>query len=356
MLGSRRLAVLGVGCLWLCAASGPRSARAQGEEEAADELAGARATFAEALRDEEAKRYSVALEKFRRVRAVRDTASVEYRIGTCYEGLGQAVDAYRAYREATKRGQDDPRSAEIVAASVDRLHALDKHLASLVLSLPADAPSNTEIRVDDRAVPGESLRESVVLEPGSHVVTAIAPGTAPSRSEIVLPEGAHVSLTVPLGHSAPAPPAASAATSPLPQENALPRGAEASSASSASGGTLRMAGWLAVAGGGALLVAGGVVWFLRENDISKLNRACSQGICPPGSDPGDLTATRNHALTEGPVAGALGVAGAVVLAAGGYLLWQATQNAGGRAKSGAALVVPVVAQRGGGAALVGEFW
>lgn len=357
MLGSRSRAVFGAGCIWLCAASGARTVRAQPEGDASDELAGARATFAEALRDEEAKRFAAALEKFRRVRAVRDTAAVEYRMGTCYEGLGLGVDAYTAYREATRLGKDDPRNAEVVAASADRLHALDKHLASLTLSLPAEAPANTEVRVDDRAIPSASLQDAVVLEPGTHVVTALAPASTPSRSEIVLPEGAHVSLTIPLGRPAPPPPPPTAPVAPsaVPDGSAPSRQGDGSSAPASPGGTLQAAGWLAVAGGGALLVAGGVVWALRENDIGKLNGACPGGTCPPGSDEDGLTSTRNRALTEGPVAIGLGAVGALGLAAGAYLLWQASTNGGTSARSSSALVLPVVTQRGGGAALVGEF-
>src|ERR1019366_8707267 len=65
-----------------------------------DPLVAARALFAEALQDEEAGRFAVALEKFERVRAVRDTASIEYRIASCHEGLGEPAEAYRAYDAA----------------------------------------------------------------------------------------------------------------------------------------------------------------------------------------------------------------------------------------------------------------
>ena len=65
---------------------------------APDPLAPARALFAQALRDQEAQRFSEALEKFQRVRAVRDTASIEYRIGACFEGLGQRPPAFVARR------------------------------------------------------------------------------------------------------------------------------------------------------------------------------------------------------------------------------------------------------------------
>src|ERR1700733_8556393 len=97
-IGSRRVAIAAM-CAAVCMAlQAERSAWSQGEE--SGDLAAARALFAEALRDEEASRFPEALEKFRRVRAVRDTAAVEYRIGSCYEGLGRRAAAYDAFRRA----------------------------------------------------------------------------------------------------------------------------------------------------------------------------------------------------------------------------------------------------------------
>src|ERR1700733_11973829 len=70
-----------------------------------DPLAAARALFGEALVAEQAGRFAEALEKFERVRAVRDTASVEYRIGSCHEGLGEPAPAVRAYLPAPGAGR-----------------------------------------------------------------------------------------------------------------------------------------------------------------------------------------------------------------------------------------------------------
>ena len=91
-----------------------------------DPLAAARALFADALHDEEAGRFADALEKFERVRAVRDTASIEYRIGSCYEGLGQPAPAFRAYLAAQALGASDPQGADVSRAASDRLDALGR--------------------------------------------------------------------------------------------------------------------------------------------------------------------------------------------------------------------------------------
>jgi hypothetical protein len=106
-----------------------------------DPLAAARALFVEALHDEEAGRFADALEKFERVRAVRDTPAIEYRIGTCHEGLGEPVPAYRAYLAAQALGRADPQSADITHAASDRLDALSKDVARLTLVMPTPAPA-----------------------------------------------------------------------------------------------------------------------------------------------------------------------------------------------------------------------
>jgi hypothetical protein len=101
----------------------------------------ARALFAEALQDEEAGRFAVALEKFERVRAVRDTASIEYRIASCHEGLGEPAEAYRAYDAAEALGRQDPQSADVVRAASARRDALAKQVAQLTLVTPSPPPA-----------------------------------------------------------------------------------------------------------------------------------------------------------------------------------------------------------------------
>jgi hypothetical protein len=306
MLGRGRRAARCALFVALCAALVHRGAWAQtGADSGADELAAARSLFAEALRDEEAKRFLDALEKFQRVRAVRDTASIEYRIGSCYERLGRTVAAYVAYHDATLLGRGDERSADVVKAAIERLESLATHLARLTLVLPEPTPSSVEVRVDGLVVAPASLRDAVALEPGRHVVTAASTDSTPFRSEVTVPEGAQVSLTI----SLEARPSSEVAAAPPPQAVRPPTGGAAPA--------------IAMAGGGVLLVASGVLFLLREEDISKLNRECPRGACPAGANRNDLDSTRRRALMEGPVAVALCVGGAVAAGLGAYFLWTA---------------------------------
>jgi hypothetical protein len=325
---SRRVLV----ALFACALLGARTVSAQPSD--TEGLAAARALFSEALRDEEAGRFADALQKFQRVREVRDTAPVEYRIGSCHEGLGHRVAAYAAYRDAVALGQDDANNLDVVRGALDRLDALGHYVARLTLVLPEGVPPDTEVRIDDAPVPRTEITRPVPVEPGAHVVTAVATDTPPFRSEIVLPAGAQASMTVSIGSAAaPAPRDVSRAIT----GSSSPRG--------------RTAGFF-LAGAGTTLVAAAVVLLVaREDDIATLDHACPAGACPPGANAGALESTRNRALVEGPVAGALGGVGAALVALGAYFVLSA------RAAQDppTAAVGPLVAADAFGLRVIGSF-
>ncbi|HZU83151.1 MAG TPA: hypothetical protein VE987_09555 [Polyangiaceae bacterium] len=345
MWGRRHRAALAGWCAALCVALGAPGARAQGgAAPAAEDLAAARALFTDALHDEEAKRFGEALQKFLRVRAVKDTAAVEYRVGTCHEGLGQTAAAYAAYRAAVALGQAEPRSADVVQAALERLDDLSKHVARLTLTLPATAPADTEVRVDDVAVARATLSEPIVLAPGVHVVTASARGASPFRSEITLAEGAGVALAIPIE---PGPPTAPAA--PQEQTAALRPAGPQSAASNPP-----TAGWVLVAGGGVLAVVAAALAVDRAAKVATLRHDCPGGLCPPGSNESALESVRNAALVEGPLAVALGAAGVVGVGVGVYFVVGAgaASPAGGSAAAGGAWASARGASLGSGGGVV----
>jgi hypothetical protein len=307
------------------------------------DLSAARALFAEALRDENGGRFAAALEKFVRVQHVKDTAAVEYRLGSCYEGLHLRSSAYAAYRRAASLGDDDATMTEVVRGAQERLSILSLHVARLSLNLAPGAAPDASIRVDDATVAPSSLGEPIPLEPGSHVVVATAPNAREFRSDVTLPEGGEVSLTIPLPASPPDPPLAPAPTPvPLPEAKAAPSGLDR-----------RTVGWIALGGGGALLAGAAAVLWLRHEDIASLGRSCPRGACPPGADEGALSSTRNRALAEGPAGVALGVAGVVAAGLGTYLLFTARPPPASGGIGGAP--TPLVWRSGAGMAWAGAF-
>jgi hypothetical protein len=270
-----------------------------GYAHATDELASARALFAEALGDEGAGRYAAALEKFKRVQGVKDTPAIEYRLGTCYEGLGKSASAYRSYRAAVLLGQSDPATSDVVSAASTRLESLSRRVARLMVVVPDVSPREVLVRVDGEAMRRETLVEPLALEPGSHRIEASAPGSAPFQSSLTLSEGDQASITValpPVSH----PDETGALESPGARSNSvLP--------------------WVFY-GAGTLLFAGAAVTLLvRQADIASLDQSCPRGVCPPGSNQSDLESTRNQALIEGPIGVTLAAGGLAAVAFGTYL-------------------------------------
>lgn len=304
-----------------------------------DDLAAARTLFFDALRDEQAGRFADAVEKFQRVRAVRDTASVEYRIGTCYDALGRRAAAYGAFQAALARSQGGARNADIAEASRERLQALSLHVALLTLQVPDHATQDLEVRVDDTVIARDALREPIVLAPGSHVISTAVHGGAPTRSELVLSEGAHVAFSLPTVAEPPiAPQSETQGRTPPPAAPARPP-AQAD----------RLPGWIAIASGAALLTGAGALLWVRNDQIAMLDHDCPGGICPPGSDRSSLESTRSRALVEGPAALALGGVGVVGVALG---IWLAASGTSGTVSPSVGLQLVPVVTPGSGAILV----
>jgi hypothetical protein len=295
-----------------------------------DSLVAARALFAEALLDEDGGHFDEALGKFERVRAVRDTSSVEYRIGTCYEGLGQAAPAFRAYLAARTLGHGDPPSADVSRAASDRLDALVKQVARLTVLMPSPAPAHAEVRVDQSLVAPEL--GAFPVAPGRHVVSATADGAVPFRAETVLAGGDQVSVTVVLA------------------PNAVPTGVPTSDARQSERDHAAVWGWVAIGGGVALTAASAFLLVARHDDIVELNRACPGGLCPPGADGNALESTRSRAVIEGPAAFACGGVGIALAALGVYWVAGRRPSAGAVPAVG---VVPVIARQGAGLAFTG---
>ena len=96
------------------------------------EVQAARDAFAEGLKFEQAHRYQDALEKFTRVKEVKDTPQVRYRIATCLVGLGKL----REGRDTFKSIQPHPGNRD----EEDTAQASSDVLKTLAPRIPASHP------------------------------------------------------------------------------------------------------------------------------------------------------------------------------------------------------------------------
>jgi hypothetical protein len=334
----------------LALSGAPRALAQPGED-----VAVARRLFTEGLKDEQNKRFDVALDKFRQVQRVRDTVNVRYRIGTCLEGMGRVAAAIKAYQSAIDLGAGDKGNADVVKASTERIAALDRQVARVTLTLSDRAPADAEVRVDDEKVEREALGQPILLDPGHHTISAKATGAQDFHTSMTLAEGGNVSLSIPLD---PVPPGATqgagtpgvAATAGTPGGAATPPPDETPQASPP--GDHHVLGYALLAGGGVLVIGSIVTFVVRHNAISSLGSSCGPTYhCPAGADDQSLSSTASRARFEGPLGVALGAAGLVALGAGAYFVAFSP-----RAPRSAALgFTPVISSRAASLAVEGVF-
>ncbi len=310
-----------------------------------DELAGARKLFADAVADEDASRYDTALDKFRRVEAVKDTANVRYRIATCLEALGRRAEALTNYRAAVGLAEGDRTAADAARESAVRATQLDRIVPHLTVVVPPNAPPETQVRVDDQPVDASALRSPLLLDPGHHSIAADAPGMAPYRTGVTLPEGGAVTITIALE---PPTVASTSAGTAQPGTDAGPL--PVSPPADAYSGTSPLAiGLLGL--GGALAAGSAVSFVLRSSNLDTLNRDCanppsapaSGSLNCPDSRMNEVNGAHSAAAAEGPIGWGLAAGAAASIGAGVWLLLRPHPAHAG---SGVG-VAPVVSQNGG---------
>jgi hypothetical protein len=311
----------------------PSTAHAQSQED----LAGARQLFVRAVADEDAKRFDVALEEFRRVAAVKDTANVRYRIATCLEALGRAAEALENYDAAVRLGQDDKQAADTVKAASDRAVALQRVVPTVSIVLPADAPAGAQVMVDDAPVDPGKLREPLPVDTGHHTISVTAPGRTPYRTGLTLGEGARVTITADLAAVASAAP-----PPPPPTDSVAP-------VASAHGSAIPYV----LLGVGAVLAVGSVVSLvLRSGNLSTINTDCRNapsggGLDCPQSLEGEVSSARDAAKVEGPLGITLGIGAGVAVAAGLWWIFTTPSEAARTPAATSVRVLPVLSDRGG---------
>lgn len=280
---------------------------------ASDELRAARELFQDAYKDEQERRFTQALEKFQRVAAVRESASVRYRIGSVLESLGRLREARDAFRAlASSKPSLPANEQEIADSGAERAHQLDKKIPRLVLKLQANAPADARVTVDGASVPASISPRPIELDPGEHLVQATSPTSRPSETKVTLVEGGEVSVSVvlePIGGARVQPVARPPVVEPIPTEPTGPR----------KDNTLA---FIALGAGGAVFVTGLVLLAIREGDISEIERQCgADNVCPAGNR-ATIEAARDEAQLFGPLGIGLGLVGLAGIGVGGYLLFR----------------------------------
>ena len=246
--------------------------------------------FAEALGDQEAGRTEVALGKFRRVADVRDTAQVEYRIGTCLETLGQRRAALIAYDHSTRLGRGDAEAVDVVASANDHIAKLATSMGKLSLDVRG-AKDAVTVQVDGQPIDSEEVHSDIVLEPGPHAVAVTAPLMKPAYAKVTVEQAQRVVLDVEL----------------VPETPPRPSYAR------------RNLGIGLLAGGAAVGIGVGVTLLVRQNLIDTIKSDCPGDVCPTALHD-SVESMRSTATALMPLAITLGVVAIVAGGIGGLLI------------------------------------
>ncbi len=270
----------------------------------AEELQAARDLFQEAFKDEKEKRYPEALEKFRRVAKVKESASVRYRIATVLAAMGRLREARDIYRAlAAGKASLPPSDHETADSAAEKAAELDRRIPKLALRVEDDAPPDVRVTLDGAPVPVSTTPRAIDVDPGDHVVSASARGAPPVERKVTLAEGGgEVAHTV-----------------------SFERTDKGPSATPARDDTL---GWVAIAGGAGLVVIGGGLLVAREGVIGEIQDACPLRICPAVRRR-EIEDDRARADLFAPLGATFVVVGVVAAGLGLYLL--ARPNVSGRA-------------------------
>lgn len=230
-----------------------RSAHATEPNLAEAELATARALFDEGVAREDAKDWTGALERFKRVAEIRVTPQVLYNMALCYERLGKTATADSHYARVIDKGG----APELVKLAKARREELKTKIPEVVL----DASDRTLTVTLDGAP--ATLGAAVAIDPGRHEVVSKRGADMAKKSFEAPTASGKLTITVPIpiapvAPTAPPPP-------PLPPPRTFPP--------------------LAYVTGGLTIAAAGVGVYgviARGSTVSDLDKVCgpNRDHCP----------------------------------------------------------------------------
>jgi hypothetical protein len=215
----------------------------------------ARELFQDAERDEDAKRWSDALDKLRRVAAVKLTPGVRYHIALCEENLGQLVAALADYTLAENQARAE-NAPDVLRLVGEKLKSLKTRVPRLTLAV-ADIP-DIEVRLDGEPILKAMWGVQIPLDPGEHKIEAKAPGRVAMARTIKMDERDSTLIEVKLPEALKTPPPPS---TPAPSGSAM-TASSTDAAPAPAPPTAGHGGAIAATLGAAVLIGGGVIAFV----------------------------------------------------------------------------------------------
>ncbi len=269
-----------------------------------------RELFEEGLKLEDKGQWSEALERFRKVAAVKMTPQVRFHVALCLENTGKLVDALVDFQRAQSDASTDP-SASVVASNAGKHVAdLKERIPRVIVKVPSGIDA-VSVAIDGSPVSASLIGSPIPLDPGAHKIVVQAPTRTTFTKDFELTErGKPVTIEASL-------PAAEANNSVEGDDK--PKGDDKPVTDTKSSGPGALP-WIFGGVGVAALAGGGVMYLLARGTIADAKDKCGgdEKACPESAraDVMDLADKGKTYTTYGNVlmgVGVLGVATAAVL-------------------------------------------
>jgi hypothetical protein len=233
-------------------------------------------------------------------------------LAECYEKTGRTASAWAEYREAIPLARAAGSRARLDLAT-ERAQALQERLSTLTIRAMSgdDDGVHLEVRRDGVALQEAEFGSPIPVDPGEHVIEAVAPGKQPWTSKVrVAGDAAKVSVEIPklqaAGEPAAATTSSSSAVSTMPGSSPPPSDRPSGSAQRVTG----------LVFGGVGVVGLGLGTFFGLQASSKWSDAkakCTDYPYGCGAEGADLRSSAHSGATVSTVAF---VAGGALLATG----------------------------------------
>lgn len=269
----------------------------------------------------EQKDYQRAADLFGRAEKLHHAPTLLVGLARAYTGLGKYVEAREAYNKALREelpSNANPALKKAVEDAKLEVVALEDKIGWVTIQV--EGAQEPKVTIDDQNVAVASLGVKRAVNPGVHVVRAIADGYKSAEASVEIEAGASKDVELKLEID----PNAKVSEDPKPDGGGA-------ATSSGSPSTLQIVGFVGIGVGAAGLIVGAVTGGLAMGKHNELEDNCPDGQCP-GSQRDNLDAFR----TLGTVSTVGFVVGGVLAAAGIVLVIVAPSNdAGGDAADAA---------------------
>jgi hypothetical protein len=279
-----------------------------------------------------------------------------FNLADCNEHLGKVTTAWAGFLDAAaqSKASNQPDREKLARK---RALALEPRLPKLVVEV-SGAPQGLEVKRDGVLVGSAAWGTAIPVDPGTHKISASAPGKLPWETTVTSVEGKVAKVAIPreLPNAPAAPPVvAKGPTTPRPATDPAVTTAPSDAGQSfpppvveSTGSTQRTLGWI-ITGVGAVGIGVGAGFGLSS--LSKRDESRDHCVIDSCNETG--VGLRDDAIQNGNIATIATIAGAAGVVGG--LILVLTAPKGTESRTGKIRAVPSAGVGGGGFMLQGAF-